>query len=85
MFAKSLIYLTAVLGVANAGTTYKATMTAYGSSDNNGSGNCVKTGACGFYFNVSMKPVNWSTIKTNDSIARLLCSRLPEPLRRGPW
>lgn len=54
MFAKSLIYLTAALGVANAGTTYKATMTAYGSSDNNGSGNCVKTGACGFYFNVSM-------------------------------
>ncbi|KAB2575840.1 putative endoglucanase v-like protein [Lasiodiplodia theobromae] len=51
MFAKSLIYLTAALGVANAGTTYKATMTAYGSSDNNGSGNCVKTGACGFYFN----------------------------------
>ncbi|EOD45143.1 Endoglucanase v-like protein [Neofusicoccum parvum] len=47
MFGKSLVFFTAALGAANA---YKATMTAYGSSDNNGSGNCVKTGACGYYF-----------------------------------
>lgn len=52
MFGKSLVYFTAALGVANA-ASYKATMTAYGSSDDNGSGNCKKTGACGFYFDVS--------------------------------
>lgn len=56
MFGKSLVYFTAALGVANA-ASYKATMTAYGSSDDNGSGNCKKTGACGFYFDVSPLPM----------------------------
>lgn len=54
MYGKALVYLTGALGVANA-ASYKATMTAYGSSDQNGSGNCVKTGACGFYFDVSIE------------------------------
>lgn len=58
MFGKSLVFFTAALGAANA---YKATMTAYGSSDNNGSGNCVKTGACGYYFDVSILPIRTTT------------------------
>lgn len=39
---------------ASSGTTYKASFTEYGSTDDNGSGNCnVATTACGFYTYVS--------------------------------
>lgn len=63
MFGKSLVYFTAVLGVAHG---YKATITAYGSSDNNGSGNCKKTGACGFYFDVCSRSIRGQALDTDD-------------------
>ena len=50
MLAQALLSTLAILSSASAATTYKASFTEYGSTDNNGSGNCnVATTACGFY------------------------------------